>query len=234
MTSPCPTQPPAAASVDPYRALCTSVESARLWLCPASTDGRFTIVDRHLRRTLGRISLRASRHSIGAGGLELSYAVAAPFRRRGFATEAAASLVGHAFAVTGTLRVYAHTALSNAASRHVLETLGMRQVEVAMHDWESLAEDVAAPPIADATAPDGLDLRPFARLEYEIDRETWLTRRSGGWAGTPARRPLPPRLSRQVADPADQVASAELLDRALEELARGRRPGQGRHAARPA
>ncbi|BDD82512.1 hypothetical protein TPB0596_22750 [Tsukamurella pulmonis] len=149
------------------------IETARLHLAPATgvgdADGRFHIVDRHSRRTLGRIALRASRHS-RARGLELSYAVADAHRRRGFCAEAAHALVGHAFEQRLTGRVYASTAWSNLASRRVLAGLGMHQLDIAMLDWESLQGEV------DLGVEDGADLTPYARVEYELHRADWLAR----------------------------------------------------------
>ncbi|MCA4993148.1 GNAT family N-acetyltransferase [Tsukamurella tyrosinosolvens] len=150
------------------------IETARLHLSPATgavgdADGRFHIVDRHSRRPLGRIALRASRHS-RVRGLELSYAVAEAHRRRGFCAEAAHALVGHALEHGLTGRVYASTAWSNLASRRVLAGLGMQQLDIAMLDWESLQGDV------DLGAESEADLTPYARVEYELHRADWLAR----------------------------------------------------------
>ncbi|ADG78914.1 GCN5-related N-acetyltransferase OS=Tsukamurella paurometabola (strain ATCC 8368 / DSM / CCUG 35730 / CIP 100753 / JCM 10117 / KCTC 9821 / NBRC 16120 /NCIMB 702349 / NCTC 13040) OX=521096 GN=Tpau_2307 PE=4 SV=1 [Tsukamurella paurometabola] len=142
------------------------IETARLHLSPAS-DGRFHIVDRHSRRTVGRIALRASRHS-RVRGLELSYSVASAHRRRGFCGEAARALVDHAFAHGITPRIYASTAWSNVASRRILAALGMHQRDIAMLDWESLAGDVD---------PHESDLTPYARVEYEMLHWDWHQRR---------------------------------------------------------
>lgn len=150
------------------------IETARLHLSPAvglpgGADGRFHIIDRHSRRSLGRIALRASRHS-RARGLELSYAVTDTHRRRGFCAEAANALVGHALENGLTGRVYASTAWSNLASRRVLAGLGMQQLDIAMLDWESLQGEVDLGDEAEA------DLTPYARVEYEIHRADWLAR----------------------------------------------------------
>lgn len=162
------------------------IETTRLHLSPvtgtaADSAGRFHIVDRHSRRTLGRIALRASRHS-RARGLELSYAVAEAHRRRGFCAEAAHALVGHAFEQGLTGRVYASTAWSNIGSRRVLASLGMQQLDIAMLDWESLQGEV------DLGAESEADLTPYARVEYEVHRADWLAR--------PAARPRPFRSAR--------------------------------------
>ncbi len=151
------------------------IESARLHLAPVAgagvdSGGRFHIVDRHSRRTLGRIALRASRHST-ARGLELSYSVAETHRRRGFCAEAARALVGHAFERGLTGRIYASTAWSNLASRRVLAGLGMHQLDIAMLDRESLQDEVDLGDGAEA------DLTPYARVEYELHRNEWLSLR---------------------------------------------------------
>lgn len=163
------------------------IETARLHLAPVAgtaedSDGRFHIIDRHSRRTLGRIALRASRHS-RARGLELSYAITESHRRRGFCAEAAGALVGHAFDTGLTGRVYASTAWSNLGSRRVLAGLGMRQLDIAMLDWESLQGEVDLGDEAEA------DLTPYARVEYELHRADWLTLRAARPRALRAARP---------------------------------------------
>lgn len=142
------------------------IETPRLHLKPLS-GGRFAIVDRHSRTRLGRISLRSSRHS-RVRGLELSYEIDARHRGRGFGSEAAGALVGHAFERHITGRVYASASWANLPSRRILEGLGMRQVDLAMLDWDSLMEDVAEDHDAEPE-----DLTPYARVEYEILRRDW-------------------------------------------------------------
>lgn len=153
------------------------IETTRLHLSPIN-DGRFRIFDRHSRRRLGEIALRASRHS-NARGLELSYTVTASQRRRGFCAEAATALVDHAFERALTQRVYASTAWSNEASRRVLVGLGMQQLDIAMVDWESLADELGTDDAAD-------DLTPYARVEYEIHRHDWAVRRGQQPCARPA------------------------------------------------
>ena len=57
--------------------------------------------------------------------IELGYTVARDAWGRGYATEAARALVGHAFGALGAPRVMAQVEPANAGSRHVLEKLGM-------------------------------------------------------------------------------------------------------------
>lgn len=60
------------------------------------------------------------------GMVEIGYAVLPSFQRRGYATEAARALVGHALAQPGITRVEAETFPDHAASRRVLERNGMQ------------------------------------------------------------------------------------------------------------
>ena len=83
---------------------------------------------------------RASGTVIGDGGLhplggvgpdvELGYTLARAAWGRGYATELGRALIGHAFAVLHAPRVVAQVEPGNAASRHVLEKLGMAEREM--------------------------------------------------------------------------------------------------------
>lgn len=73
---------------------------------------------------------------VGDGGLhplgdeiELGYTLARGAWGRGYATELGRALLAHAFDVLGAERVVALVEPGNAASRRVLEKLGMREVE---------------------------------------------------------------------------------------------------------
>jgi RimJ/RimL family protein N-acetyltransferase len=57
--------------------------------------------------------------------VELGYTVARTAWGRGYATELGRALVEHAFTALGVPRVVAQVEPANAASRHVLEKLGM-------------------------------------------------------------------------------------------------------------
>jgi RimJ/RimL family protein N-acetyltransferase len=57
--------------------------------------------------------------------VELGYTVARASWGRGYATEVGRALVAHAFTALGVPRVVAQVEPANAASRHVLEKLGM-------------------------------------------------------------------------------------------------------------
>jgi len=59
------------------------------------------------------------------GMVEIGYAVLPAFQRRGYAREAAAALVRHAFAQPGVRHVEAETFPDHVASRRVLQHIGM-------------------------------------------------------------------------------------------------------------
>lgn len=72
---------------------------------------------------LGAISLRIEREHERA---ELGYWIGRPHWGRGYATEAAAAIVGYAFEQLGLNRVYAYHFSTNPASGRVLQKIGMR------------------------------------------------------------------------------------------------------------
>lgn len=57
---------------------------------------------------------------------ELGYWIGKPYWGRGYATEAAAALVGYGFDVLGLNRIYAYHFTRNPASGRVLQKIGMR------------------------------------------------------------------------------------------------------------
>ncbi|GGK08233.1 N-acetyltransferase [Pilimelia anulata] len=58
---------------------------------------------------------------------EIGYALARPHWGRGYATEAAAALLGYAFTALGLRKVTATCDPANAASRRILEAVGMQR-----------------------------------------------------------------------------------------------------------
>jgi [ribosomal protein S5]-alanine N-acetyltransferase len=77
----------------------------------------------------------------GLADVDLGYAFMPAARGQGFAREAAAAVLAHAFGPLGLRRVVAITALDNAPSARVLEAIGMRfeqRLRVAGHDEDSL------------------------------------------------------------------------------------------------
>ncbi|MFD7731388.1 GNAT family N-acetyltransferase [Kitasatospora phosalacinea] len=72
---------------------------------------------------------------LAAGSLELGYRLLPAARGRGYATGAAAALVGAAFAELRAERVVATTMTVNTASRRVLERVGLRHLRTFHFDW---------------------------------------------------------------------------------------------------
>jgi RimJ/RimL family protein N-acetyltransferase len=84
---------------------------------------------------------------IGAGGIhdmaegrtpEIGYWLGAPYRGRGYATEAARALIDHAFTALGYDRLVAGARVSNPASRRVLEKCGFQWTGVGLYRIHSL------------------------------------------------------------------------------------------------
>lgn len=80
----------------------------------------------------GRVVGDGGLHPLGGTGpeIELGYTLAREAWGRGYATEVARALVDHARTSLGVPVVVAQVEPDNAASRHVLEKLGMREREV--------------------------------------------------------------------------------------------------------
>jgi ribosomal-protein-alanine N-acetyltransferase len=80
---------------------------------------------------VGRCGLQ---HLGNTGAVELGYTLAKPYWGQGYATEAARACVGYAFGALGLERIVAIARPANAASRRVLEKLGMRLVKTT--EWD--------------------------------------------------------------------------------------------------
>jgi RimJ/RimL family protein N-acetyltransferase len=103
----------------------------------------------------GWVALRPAREPGPAGGAELGYRMRPDVWGRGFATEAASALVGHAFARTTDL-VAATTMTVNVASRRVLEHIGLRYVRTFFEYW-----------------PDPIEGSQHGDVEYALTRAEW-------------------------------------------------------------
>lgn len=68
-----------------------------------------------------------------SGEVEVGYGFARPFWGKGYATEAAAAFLRYGFETVGLPRIVAVASPENAASRHVMEKLGMRYEKNARH-----------------------------------------------------------------------------------------------------
>lgn len=102
-------------------------------------------------RGYGMLALvaRDSGDIVGFGGLvhpggqpeaEIKYALRPEYHGMGFATEAAAGLLGYGAAVHGIRRVIATVAPGNLASQRVLQKAGMRQGELRRNDDGSFTQ----------------------------------------------------------------------------------------------
>jgi [ribosomal protein S5]-alanine N-acetyltransferase len=82
-----------------------------------------------VERSSGAVVGDAGLHPLGGRGpdIELGYTLARAVWGRGYATEAGAALVQHAFGALGVPRVMAQVEPGNAASRRVVEKLGMTE-----------------------------------------------------------------------------------------------------------
>jgi RimJ/RimL family protein N-acetyltransferase len=91
---------------------------------------------------------------------ELGYRLRRSAWGRGLATEGSQALVDHAFARLGARRVLAQTLVVHAASRRVMEKVGMTLVRTFSSDW-----------------PYRIEGDEHGDVEYAITREQWLSRR---------------------------------------------------------
>lgn len=78
----------------------------------------------------------ATKPAYDEGDLELGYRLGRDAWGRGLATEGARAVVRHGFATTEAPRIAADTMAVNAASRRVLEKVGMRHVLTWHQHWD--------------------------------------------------------------------------------------------------
>lgn len=124
------------------------------WAIDETANGRF----------VGWIHFRP-----GHGGEEFEPELGFRLRRvcwgRGFATEAARTLIDRGFAEFSVDRVYAHTMSVHRASRRVMEKAGMRLVRTFTADW-----------------PVRIPGDEYGDVEYAVTRAEWV---AAGAAGGP-------------------------------------------------
>ncbi|MFZ1429726.1 MAG: GNAT family N-acetyltransferase [Geminicoccaceae bacterium] len=99
--------------------------------------------------------------------VEIGWRLAAEHWGQGYATEAAAAVLGHAFGRLGLEQVVSFTVPANLRSRRVMERLGMTRAPADDFDHPSL--------------PEGHPLRPH--LLYRLSRAAWLASRRGRVGG---------------------------------------------------
>jgi RimJ/RimL family protein N-acetyltransferase len=91
---------------------------------------------------------------------DLGYRLHRRFWGKGLATEAARTLMSHAFETVGQSRVIAQTMAVNTGSRRVMDAIGMRYVRTYYPSWD-----------------DPLPGADLGEVEYEMTRAMWETRR---------------------------------------------------------
>jgi RimJ/RimL family protein N-acetyltransferase len=96
-----------------------------------------------------------------AEGVELGYRLRRAAWGKGFATEGALALIDKGFAELGVERVVAHTLVVHAASRRVLEKVGLPYVRTFHADW-----------------PYRIDGDEHGDVEYALTRSEWEERRA--------------------------------------------------------
>lgn len=94
-----------------------------------------------------------------ANALELGYWIGAPYRGRGFATEAARAVIAHTFAARAAPAVAAGCRITNLASRRVLEKCGFAFIGLGRCYMRALQRE-----------------EPVDR--FRLTRETWARRRA--------------------------------------------------------
>jgi [ribosomal protein S5]-alanine N-acetyltransferase len=108
-----------------HRSMAETVRALRVYADILATHGYsfLAVVERGRGVVVGDAGL----NPLGGRGpdVELGYTVARADWGRGYATEIGRALVDHAFTTLGVSRVVAQVEPANAASRHVLEKLGM-------------------------------------------------------------------------------------------------------------
>lgn len=92
---------------------------------------------------------------------------------KGYATEGAAALIARGFGEWGVERVVASTYEENAASRRVMEKLGMRHVRSFRYD----AEEAGEAGESDTFYTDSLDVWEGEDVEYALTRAEWEKQR---------------------------------------------------------
>ena len=97
-------------------------------------------------------------------GVEVGWRIRSPFWGRGYAPEAAAACLDHAFGPLGFTEVISFTAAINRNSRRVMDKLGLQHDPAADFDHPNI--------------PIGNPLRPH--VLYRTDRERWSGFTAGG------------------------------------------------------
>lgn len=130
-------------------------EGLGFWAAEAKGTGRF----------LGWFELRPLQDS-RPEEVELGYRLRRSEWGKGYATEGARALVDTAFTALGVQRVVAMTMAVNAASRRVMERVGLRYVRTFHEEW-----------------PDTIEGSEHGDVEYALTRQEWQQRQGGAVDG---------------------------------------------------
>lgn len=103
------------------------------------------------------------------GAMHLGYWLGAPFRARGYATEAARAVIDHAFGELGLDEITSSARVTNAPSRRVLEKCGFQWTGAGLVRIRSLGASVPVD-------------------KFRLDRKTWASLRA--WGRLPLKRRL--------------------------------------------
>lgn len=122
--------------------------------------GRWAVIERTSGAFLGWFALDPPKDD--RVGLELGYRLRRAAWGRGYATEGTRALIDKAFADHRVERVFAETMAVNAASRRVMEKVGLRHVRTFHCDWD-----------------DPIEGTEHGEVEYELRRADWELARSG-------------------------------------------------------
>jgi RimJ/RimL family protein N-acetyltransferase len=124
------------------------------------TYGFWVVVERASGEGLGWVHLRPPPDG-SSPDPELGYRLRRSWWGRGLATEAARAIVDRTFAADGADRIFASTMAVNAASRRVLEKVGLRYVRTFTADW-----------------PDRIPGDEHGDVEYALTRSEWQQSRT--------------------------------------------------------
>jgi RimJ/RimL family protein N-acetyltransferase len=123
--------------------------------------GAWAAVERATGDFLGWFALHP-RDDAPQDDVELGYRLRRSAWRRGLATEGSRALVGKAFTDLGAERVFAETMTVNAASRRVMEKVGLRYVRTFHLEWPEEIEGTAE-----------------GDVEYALTRAEWRAAQRG-------------------------------------------------------
>jgi RimJ/RimL family protein N-acetyltransferase len=123
--------------------------------------GIFALIEKETGEFVGRAGIHPT-DDRPADELELGYRIRRSSWGKGYATEASRALIDKVFTDLGARRVWAQTMTVNAASRRVMEKLGLRYVRTFHLDWDEEIEGTAE-----------------GDVEYAITRNEWENRQGG-------------------------------------------------------